>query len=348
MPRAMPSIRVKLLSRFPADVWLHQFPEGKPVWGCCQFLLDRETEDYDWLVVYDDVPPRSNQGENAYEDLACPPSHTLLVTTEPPTVKVYGRAFTEQFGVVLTSQPEWALPHPQRIYAQPALHWFYGLGSTKIRSFREIETLNPGCKSRDLSLVFSPKRMRHTLHKRRHEFMRRLMALMPEMDVFGRGAHPLDDKAEALDPYRYHIAVENYIGPHHWTEKLADAFLGLALPFYCGCPNASDYFPADSFIPIDIEDPEGTARLIRHAIANDEYTRRLPAIIEARRRVLYEYNLFAVMASQIEPRHAISQRLRSDSTIYSRHALRRNSLIVAWQDLCDKVRVRWRSWRMHA
>ena len=92
-------------------------------------------------------------------------------------------------------------------------------------------------------MVFSPKRMRHTLHHHRFNFMRDLMQLLPEMHVYGRGARALDDKADALDAYRYHVAIENYIGPHHWTEKLSDAFLGLTLPFYAGCPNATDYFP---------------------------------------------------------------------------------------------------------
>ncbi|MEZ6050382.1 MAG: hypothetical protein R3C02_03185 [Planctomycetaceae bacterium] len=45
-----------------------------------------------------------------------------------------------------------------------------------------------------------------------------------------------------VSDYRYHVAVENHIAEHHWTEKLADAFLGATLPFYFGCPNASDYF----------------------------------------------------------------------------------------------------------
>ena len=85
--------------------------------------------------------------------------------------------------------------------------------------------------------------------------------------------------------FRYHIAIENHIAPHHWTEKLADVFLGHSLPFYHGCPNAADYFPADSFIPIDIHQPERVLEIIRQAIDRGEYERRLPAIVESRRRV---------------------------------------------------------------
>lgn len=342
-PESFPSnrIRVKLLSRFPAALWLHQCPDGQAGWGRCDFLFDPRASEYDWLVVYDDIPPQPGERKGtAREVLACPAAQTILVTTEPSSIKTYGRTFTEQFGAILTSQPEWALPHPQRIYSQPALHWFYGVGARNTLSFRELEATDRLAKTRDLSMVFSPKRQRHTLHHRRFEFMRRLMTLLPEMDVYGRGARPLDDKAEALDAYRYHVAVENYLGPHHWTEKLADAFLGLTLPFYCGCANAADYFPPESFIPIDMADPEGAARIIRQAIADLEYEKRLPAILEARRRVLYEHNLFAVLAREIEQRHDPALLADGHGVLYSRHALRRLSPLGGLRDLYGKARAR--------
>ena len=334
-------IRVKLISRFPAEHWLHQLPHGNGRWGRCNYLFDRDARDYDWLVVYDDIPPGKGETKSrSSEALACAAANSILVTTEPSSIKIYGNDFTRQFGVVLTSQEEWALPHPRRIYSQPALHWFYGVGSQRIVPFDEMESHPASAKTRDLSMVFSPKNMRHTLHWRRHEFMRHLMDNMPEMDVFGRGARPLDDKAEALDAYRYHVAIENYIGPHHWTEKLTDAFLGMTLPFYCGAPNAADYFPAESFIPIDIKDPEDATHIIRQAISNNEYEKRLPAIIEARRRVLFEYNLFAVISREIEKRHHSGSKNSTDHTIYSRHALRKRSWSVSLRDMYGKARAR--------
>lgn len=334
-------IRVKLISRSPAEHWLHQLPHGNARWGRCEFLFDRDARDYDWLVVYDDIPPGKNEARGGgSEALACAASNSILVTTEPSSIKIYGNNFTRQFGVVLTTQEEWALPHPQRIYSQSALQWYYGVGAQRIISFDEMEAHPSAAKTRDLSMVFSPKSMRHTLHWRRHEFMQQLMISMPEMDAFGRGARPLDDKAEALDAYRYHVAIENYIGVHHWTEKLADSFLGMTLPFYAGCPNAADYFPAESFIPIDMKDPIGAARIIRQAILDNEYEKRLPAIIEARRRVLFEHNLFAVVSREIEKRHLPDSQTSDSGVIYSRHALRKKSVFLGLQDVYGKARAR--------
>jgi hypothetical protein len=335
-------IKVKLLSRLPTEQWLHQFPHGESQWGSCEFLFDPDERSYDWLVVYDDVPCRpGEQRKQAHEALACAGANTLLVTTEPSTIKIYGDNFTRQFGAVLTSQEDWALHHPGRIFSQPALHWFYGVGSRRIISYDEIASLTPAIKTKDLGMVFSPKSMRHTLHRHRYDFMQLMMKRFPDMDVFGRGANPLDDKEEALSSYRYHIAVENFIGPHHWTEKLSDAFLGLTLPFYCGCPNAMDYFPEESFIPIDIRNTEAAAFIIARAIANNEYEKRLPAILEARRLVMQEYNFFPVIAREIQRLHT-PQQAKAGAVILSRHAVRHASPLSTMQDIYGKLRGRAR------
>jgi hypothetical protein len=339
---AAATLRVKVLSSLPEAVWKHQFPHNVPRWGDCEFVFERDARDYDWLLVYDDLPARPGEPKKTTrEALACPRAHTLLVTSEPSSVKIYGDDYTRQFGAVLTSQPAWALPHAQRVYSQPALHWFYGMGSREIVPFDRM--LEQPAKHRDVSMVYSPKAMRHTMHFHRARFMRWLVERMPELDTFGRQTpRPLDDKADCLRDYRYHVAIENFVGEHHWTEKLADPFIGLSLPFYYGCPNAEAYFPAESFIRIDIRDPEGALRIIREAIASNEYEKRLPALIEARRRVMFEYNLFAVAAREIARLHSPGATTEPGATILSRRALRLSSPVVALRDLYGKVRGRIR------
>jgi hypothetical protein len=150
----------------------------------------------------------------------------------------------------------------------------------------------------------------------------------------------MDDKANALHDYRYHIAIENHRGPHHWTEKLADPFLGLALPFYYGCTNAVDYFPEQSFIAIDINDIEGAVSTIKNAMSNNEYDKRLPYLVEARRRVLEEYNLFAVLSRAIEQRHQIQIACENDGILHSRRAINRTSPATGLRYLYQKGRNR--------
>lgn len=332
-------IRVKFLSKVPMREWARYFPDEQMVMGNCQFIFDRQDRHYDWLVVYDDFPfePGSKRVIES-EQLSCPLQQTLLVTTEPSSIKCYGRAYTAQFGYVLTSQEPWALPHPNRIYSQPGLRWFYGVGDHHIRSLDEMLNAAPPDKTRLISAASSNKQQRHTLHHTRYQFVQSLQRAIPELDVFGHGIRAMDDKAEAIDPYYFHVAIENHIGLHHWTEKLSDAFLGFALPIYAGAPNTADYFPPESFMPIDLRDTDSTIDAIKQLAHPDEYAKRLPFIQEARHLVLTEYSLMTLLS-----RHIASVGLSvgdSGNHIYSRHALRKTSPLIALHDLAEKTRQR--------
>jgi len=339
--------RVKFLSQQSnLGEWARYFPDQDGRWGNCQFVFDRDERNYDWLVAYDDVPPKPGEPRYAaMEELACHRANTLLVTTEPSSIKAYGREFAAQFGHVLTSQPAWALPHSNRHYQHSANHWFFGEGRDHWISRAEL-VRGPQAKDkiRTISVVYSSKRQWHTLHAQRFEFIEAMRKFLPEIEVFGRGAHPMDDKAEALTPYRYHLAVENHIGLHHITEKLTDSFLGRCLTFYAGAPNAADYFPVDSFIPIDIRNPELVAETIRKAIRDDEWTKRLPAIEEARHRVLEEQHIFAVICRIISSSVTLTPgHVGNNGIILSRHAWRKRHKIGAARHLLEKLYVRGRS-----
>jgi hypothetical protein len=343
---ALRPTRVKFMSRSDPREWLRYFPREDGRWADCEFIFDRAARDYDWLVVYDDVPAASGQSRHAAsEEIACPRENTLLITTEPSSIKAYGRGFAAQFGHVLTSQPAWALPHPNRHYQQAANHWFFGSGRGHWMSRADlVRGPSPADKTQAISVVYSSKRQWHTLHAQRFVFIDAMRKLLPDMAVFGRGATPMDDKAEALAPFRYHLAVENHIGLHHITEKLTDAFLGRCLPFYAGAPNATDYFPPDSFIPIDISDPVAAAGVIRKAMLEDAWTKRLPAIEEARRRVLEEHHIFAVTCRIITGCVPEKTRLSEPhGLILSRHAWRKRHKIGAIEHMMEKLYVRGRS-----
>lgn len=328
-------MRIQFIGTYGDQRWLRQFPENKPYWNNNDFILDPVAQQYDWLVIYNDFPTNISE-----VILPCPQEHTILVTTEPSTIKAYGNAFTAQFGYVLTSQPEWALPHRNRIYSQPALQWFYGMGSERLLTYDEMVANPPFEKTQLISTVCSVKQQTHTLHKKRYYFTQELKKRIPELDIFGHGVRPMADKAESLDPYRYHVAIENFIGLHHWTEKLSDPFLGVTLPFYCGCPNAADYFPEESFIPIDINDVDGASEIIRKAMRDGEYEKRLPHVLEARSRVMEEYNIFAVLSKLIEERSKDVEASPPGGVILSRRELRKRHPLVSVQHFYEKVRLR--------
>jgi len=289
-------IRVKLVTRGKSIAGgtnlANQCPGTQSQWGNCRFNSAPFNREYDWLVVMDDLSPIL-PGQK--EELACPRTNTILVTSEPSSISRYGKAFAAQFGYILTSQESWALPHPNTVRSPTGNVWYYG------KSYDEICREEPAPKTGLISTVCSSKQQAHTMHAQRYDFTQRLKARLPELEIFGHGVRYIEKKAEALDPYKFHLAIENHIAPHHWTEKLADAFLGYTVPIYCGCPNVFDYFPAESVIPIDIHDFEGSLETIRRVLTTEgEYERRLEAVREARRRVIEKYNLPAMISRIIE------------------------------------------------
>ncbi len=334
-------IRVKFLSTEKEAVWLHQLPNNDPSFKNCLFIFDKDESEYDWLVVYEDMPrPTGTRITLSQEELRCHPNNTILITQEPSSIKYYGNNYTKQFGHVLTSQPKYALPHKNRHYTQPSLFWFYGVGNQTIKSYNNIVSdVIP--KTKNLSVVWSNKKQLHTIHHQRLKFLQLLRENINDIDVYGRGEKPLDDKANALDDYKYHIAIENHFGLHHWTEKLADPLLGLSLPFYYGCPNLEDYFPKDSFIRIDIYQPHKSLQIIQDAINNNEYGKRHTALKEAKNKLVQEYNLFVILNNIIETK--TNKKPNTKNTIlYSRRLANRKDWFSALNYLFNKTLLRLR------
>lgn len=310
-PLGNTKIKVKFLHRgsysdHANQLWIRQFPENITNWGKCQFIFDPDNRTYDWLVVYHDMPPqRPGESEKAYEELACNPANTLHVNYEPSTITTYGKQYLRQFGHLLSSQEPQYTKHPEVIYSQPCLPWHYGMSFSKksYLTFDQINYLKPEKKNKIISTFCSSKNSKYTKHALRRKLTNNINLKLPELDIFGHGVRHVDDKAKALNPYLYHLAIENHFALHHWTEKLSDAFLGFCLPVYIGCTNIFDYFPEDSIILGDPYSADHTFEIITKAIRENTYNLVFPSILEARRKVLCEYNLFPTLAKTVEERH---------------------------------------------
>ena len=306
-------IRIKVVGAlFPASL------SPTLIGGEYEFVYDPACTEYDWVIVFDELPEKSMV-------FRCPRERTILCTWEPVSVKGYSRAYTRQFGHLLTNRPPEAERHPHYHLGRGYFLWF-------VRNFpKHGEMLE---KPKVLSAVCSSKQMKHTAHHDRFRLIGELAKAIPGMDWFGKGVRPLERKEDALLPYRYHIAVENHIGVHHWTEKFADAILCECLPFYAGDPALAEIFPADCFIPIPIGDPGEAIRIVKAAIAGDEYSRRRPAILEAKRLILSKYNFWQQVVEVVESASSCpGSAVRGGSSVfYARRELRKHSLAAAFED----------------
>ena len=136
----------------------------------------------------------------------------------------------------------------------------------------------------------------------------------------------------ALVPYKYHVAVENHIAPHHWTEKFSDAILCECLPLYAGDPALTEIFPADCFIPIPIDDPAEAVRIVKAAIANGEYEKRREAILEAKRLILKKYNFWRQVIGVVESPSPHPRVSPAPQFVYARRELRKHNPLAALED----------------
>jgi len=248
-------------------------------------------ENVDVIFIYDELPGIKLEIPNEVP--------VVFVCSEPPNVKRYRSKFLNQFEAIITADRDTEHPHP--IYVQAGLPWHLGSMSDGEKysehplSFEDLKNLSPS-KKKLVSVVSSNKDFTQE-HRDRLKFVSKLKdALGEQVDVFGRGLVDFVDKRDVLDQYRYHIAIENCRLEDYWTEKIADPFLSLTYPIYHGCPNLSDYFPEESFSQINIYEPEASIEKIKRIIASDIAEKNRAALLASKKLVLFEHNVFALLA----------------------------------------------------
>ena len=172
------------------------------------------------------------------------------------------------------------------IRSHPAIPWHVDMSYTDLMDLPVVK------KERSLSWIVGniSDLPGHLRRRRLLEEIRRDPTF--DIDLYGRAVRFIESKNEGLLPYRYSLAIENTSSPDYWTEKIADCLLTWTVPIYYGCPNLENYFPPEAFIRIDVEKPDQALAQIRQVVANDDWETRLPALTEARNRILNRYQLF--------------------------------------------------------
>jgi hypothetical protein len=106
-------------------------------------------------------------------------------------------------------------------------------------------------KTKETSIIASVKR-KTIGHNLRHNI---IQSNLIELDLFGNGYNPIENKITALKDYRFSLIIENEKMDNWFTEKIIDCLVTGTIPIYWGCPNIGDYFDTRGFIIIEsIED----------------------------------------------------------------------------------------------
>lgn len=292
---AAPRLKLAVTTAISHSGLDHFLPGRKMEWGNCDILLNPPIgTPCDYWIIY--------AASRDKDHLHVAPENTLFIAGEPPSKKIYPRAYYAQFHRVVSCHAE--DPHPRVTPSAPGLTWHVGLDhrtDTYLYGYDELAAMKPTAERSDKISVVCSDLTTTQGQRDRLKFLDRLKREMPDRILhFGRGFQTIDDKFDAIRPHTYHLVLENSSAPDYWTEKLADAYLGYAYPIYAGCPNLADYFPSNGFTPIDILNPDESIAIIRSLIGR-EIDRSV--IAECRRRILDVYNPFARFAHWAEKFH---------------------------------------------
>lgn len=294
---------VRLIGNF-AGLWqrtIEQTPGGSCQWGSTLFVAQGEADHY---VVLNSLHA-AHSGTRIFTEPLPAPQHVWALHMEPEEyVFSLGYDLGDEHSLVsrfYTNSRE--LLRRGGIYrpSPPFVHFQIG------RSWDFLSTVGVPRKRIPLGMITSNLN-RLEGHRERLDFLRRLDESGLDYALWGRG-----DSLRRFRNYRgfagskwrvhaasrYSIVIENSISPWYWTEKVADALLAYSLPLYYGCPDISQYLPADCVVPIDVTQADVFDR-IRETMARDEYSARLPAIIAARQKLLHEMNVYAFLNRELD------------------------------------------------
>jgi len=294
---------VRLVSNFPG-LWqrtIEQTPGGGCQWGGTLFVADGEADHY---VVLNSIRYPPGTVRVSVHPLA-PRERVWGLHMEPePYVRLLGYDDPQEHALMARFYTNcMSLIERGGIYrpSPPYVHLHVG------KSWDFLSAAQSPKKSFDLGVISSGL---DTIegHRARLAFLEELDASDIDCAIWGRG-----DNLRKLRKYRgfapskwavhsacrYSVVIENSVSPWYWSEKVADALLAWSLPLYHGCPQLAHFLPSESFIPLDIG---GSGRIdaIRAILRNNVFEERLPAIREARERLLRKENLYAFLNRELD------------------------------------------------
>lgn len=264
------------------EILINQTQDNKGVWDNCYYTTDINSGPFDAVIKINDVDKDVS--------IHCNPNNIISLHMEP----YLGYYDNHQWMVRGNDLSRNIISHyggvrngKKQILMHGLQNWHIGKSYTELKSIKQ-----PPNKKIDSKIVWiTSNAMMLPEHRNRMYFAEYLKKYAPDLlDLYGAGFKPIDVKWDVFSNAKYIATIENHTNAHGWTEKLADAYLSYSLPLYYGPDNIDEYFPSDSYIRIDINNPEQALKTIKDAIQNNEWEKRLPAIIEARRRVLEEHN----------------------------------------------------------
>lgn len=258
-------------------------------------FYENSTLDIEWdmVIVFEAI--------TAPKTIKCKNGGLVFIGGEPPMGSVYTTSFLKQFDNIFTAHPK--IKNVKNIIRQQYFNdWHFGFDYSSKKhkyTFEEIVEMKIPNKTKNISIITSSLAVL-PFHLKRLDFITKIKQTFGnEIDYFGRGFNFVNDKADAILPYRFHICIENTSINDLWTEKFADPLLGFSVPIYIGCANIAEYFPNDSFYYLNINDINGAVSLLNKILADPIkcYNEKLDKLLQARNLLINDHNIYPTLVN---------------------------------------------------
>lgn len=249
--------------------------------------------EWDMVVIFEAI--------NKIRTIKCKKGALVFIAGEPPMVSIFTSSFLKQFDTIFISNPK--IKNSKNIIRKQFFNdWHFGFDNSEkkhVFTFEELSQMKIPNKTKNISVITSSLAVL-PFHLKRLDFINKVKDVFGDkIDYFGKGFNFVNDKKDAILPYRFHLCIENTCINDLWTEKFADPLLGFSIPIYIGCTNMEQYFPNDSFYFLNINDINGSINILNEILSDPVncYNRKLDNLIMARNLLLNNYNIYPTLVN---------------------------------------------------
>lgn len=199
----------------------------------------------------------------------------ILIISEPVTIRLYAKRYLDQFDYIISNFKINNFNHSNYLF--PMFIKIKELTfETKINKICIFNTLKYSCNQFLYRSIFFEKLESENM-----------------ADFYGKNTkNGRANKGEVLQHYKYSVIVENFKNSNYFSEKIIDSILCENLIFYDGATDIfnNDFINKNSIIFIDIKNLDRSMKIIKNAILNDEYSKRINFIRESKKNILSNKN----------------------------------------------------------
>jgi len=141
---------------------------------------------------------------------------------------------------------DYVLTFDEDLISKGQNYLYYPHGRCWINNYKNLK------KENKVSIIASSKNFTEG-----HQLRHKVIDKFKDIEVFGYGYNPVENKEDSLSKYMYSVTIENCRQPGYWTEKIVDCFATKTIPLFWGDDAVSDFFDPDGIIYFNSQEELG-------------------------------------------------------------------------------------------